>query len=94
MKQRIYWLLPDLASAGQTMTDLLGAGIETRHIHFAGREGLDLTDPATDAAMAHVESFCAIAVRVFAKTNPSKIRSEALTVEISARLAGRECLED
>jgi hypothetical protein len=42
MKQRIYWLLPDLASARRTMADLLGAGIETRHIHFAGREGLDL----------------------------------------------------
>lgn len=43
MKQRIYWLLPDLASARRTMTDLLGAGIETRHIHFAGRDGMDLT---------------------------------------------------
>jgi hypothetical protein len=42
MKQRIYWLLPDLASARRTMTDLLAAGIEARHIHFAGREGLDL----------------------------------------------------
>jgi hypothetical protein len=43
MKQRIYWLLPDLASAGRTMTDLLRSGIETRHIHFAARDGLDLT---------------------------------------------------
>lgn len=43
MKQRIYWLLPDLASAGQTMADLLRAGIESRHIHFAAREGLNLT---------------------------------------------------
>jgi hypothetical protein len=42
MKQRIYWLLPDLASARRIMADLLGAGIETRHIHFAGRDGLDL----------------------------------------------------
>jgi hypothetical protein len=42
MKQRIYWLLPDLASAGRTMTDLLGAGIEARDIHFAARDGLDL----------------------------------------------------
>jgi hypothetical protein len=43
MKQRIYWLLPDLASASRTMTDLLRSGIETRHIHFAARDGLDLT---------------------------------------------------
>ena len=43
MKQRIYWLLPDLASARRTMADLLGAGIEARHVHFAAREGLDLS---------------------------------------------------
>lgn len=43
MKQRIYWLLPDLASARRTMTDLLGAGIEARRVHFAAREGLDLS---------------------------------------------------
>ena len=42
MKQRIYWLLPDLASARRTMNELRAAGIETRHIHFAGRDGLDL----------------------------------------------------
>ena len=43
MKQRIYWLLPDLASAGRTMTDLLRCGIESRDIHFAARDGVDLT---------------------------------------------------
>ncbi|HEX9721046.1 MAG TPA: DUF1269 domain-containing protein [Ramlibacter sp.] len=43
MKQRIYWLLPDLASAGRTMAGLRGAGIESRHMHFAARDGLDLT---------------------------------------------------
>ena len=43
MKQRTYWLLPDLVSARRTMTDLLAAGVETRHIHFAARDGLDLT---------------------------------------------------
>lgn len=43
MKRRIYWLLPDLASARPAMTDLLRAGIDARHIHFAGRDGVDLT---------------------------------------------------
>jgi hypothetical protein len=42
MKQRIYWLLPDLASARRTMTDLLAAGIERRDIHFAARDGVNL----------------------------------------------------
>lgn len=43
MKRRIYWLLPDLASARPAMTDLLRAGIDARHIHFAGRDGMDLS---------------------------------------------------
>jgi hypothetical protein len=42
MKQRIYWLLPDLASAGETMSDLLAAGVEARHVHFAARDGVNL----------------------------------------------------
>lgn len=48
--------------------------------------------PADDA-FAHVETFCAVALRVFAKTNPSKIRDEARTVEIAARINGRQVLE-
>ena len=40
-------------------------------------------DAAAIEAFAGVETFCAIAVRVFAKTNPSKLRSEAMTVEIA-----------
>ncbi|MBL8320163.1 MAG: DUF1269 domain-containing protein [Burkholderiaceae bacterium] len=43
MRRRIYWLLPDLRSARQTMDDLLLARIEHRHIHFMAREGVDLT---------------------------------------------------
>lgn len=43
---------------------------------------------AEDTAMAGVETFCAIALRVMRKTNPSKVRSEARTVEIKARMDG------
>ena len=43
MRRRIYWLLPDLESARRTMDDLLLARIEHRHIHFAAREGSDMT---------------------------------------------------
>jgi hypothetical protein len=42
MRRRIYWLLPDLRSARQTMDDLLLARIEHRHIHFMARDGVDL----------------------------------------------------
>ena len=41
MRRRIYWLLPDLASARRTMNDLLLARIAEPHIHFVAREGAD-----------------------------------------------------
>jgi hypothetical protein len=43
MRRRIYWLLPDLASARRTMNDLLLARIDESHIHFAAREDTDMT---------------------------------------------------
>jgi hypothetical protein len=43
MRRRIYWLLPDLASARRTMDDLLLARIPEQYIHFMAREGVDLT---------------------------------------------------
>lgn len=42
MRRRIYWLLPDVASARKAMDDLLLARIEERHIHFVAREGTDM----------------------------------------------------
>ena len=43
MKRRIYWLMPDLASARRAMRDLQQARVEVAHIHFAGPEGMDMT---------------------------------------------------
>lgn len=43
MRKRIYWLLPDLASARRTMDDLLLARINERHIHFLAAEGTDMS---------------------------------------------------
>jgi len=43
MRRRIYWLLPDLASARRTMDDLLLARIAEQHIHFVAHEGIDMT---------------------------------------------------
>ena len=43
MRRRIYWLLPDLASARRTMDDLLLARISEPHIHFVAREDVDMT---------------------------------------------------
>lgn len=42
MKKRIYWLIPDLASARHTVGDLQRAGVDARHLHLAAREGTDL----------------------------------------------------
>lgn len=57
------------------------------------RQNLDRTDPAVDAAWAEIETFAAIALRIIAKTNPSKVRDAAMAEEIAARLQGREVIE-
>jgi hypothetical protein len=47
---------------------------------------LALNDPYLEDAWAGIETFAAVALRVMAKTNPSKLRSEMVTVGISALL--------
>ena len=46
-----------------------------------------------EAALAHLETFAAISIRVLRTTNPSKIRDAARTEEIAARIQGRQVLE-
>jgi hypothetical protein len=43
MRRRIYWLLPDLASARRTMDDLLLARISEPYIHFVAGDGADMS---------------------------------------------------
>ena len=43
MRRRIYWLMPDLASARWTMHDLVQARVDAAHIHFAGPQDMDMT---------------------------------------------------
>lgn len=45
-------------------------------------------DSEEDVALSGIETFCAIALRVMRKTNPSKIRDCARIVEIKAHLDG------
>lgn len=42
MRRRLYFMLPDLASAIRTSNDLLLARIEDEHLHFLGRRGMSL----------------------------------------------------
>ena len=42
MKRRLYFLLPDVASATRTADDLLLARVEDRHMHCLARRGTDL----------------------------------------------------
>ncbi len=49
--------------------------------------------PEGEDSLAHVETFCAIALRVLRKTNPSKLRDAAMAEEIKARIDGREVIE-
>jgi hypothetical protein len=50
-------------------------------------------EPGAYDSLAHVETFCAIALRVMRKTNPSKLRDAAMAEEIKARIEGREVME-
>lgn len=43
MRRRIYWLLPDVASARRTMDDMLLARIDEAHMHFVARADIDLS---------------------------------------------------
>lgn len=43
MRRRIYYLIPDLASAQRTMKDLLLARIDENHMHFLAKEGVELS---------------------------------------------------
>lgn len=46
-----------------------------------------------EEAMASLETFVAIALRVFAKTNSSKLKDVMRIVEIQARMDGKEVYE-
>lgn len=53
------------------------------------RRGLEAADDTPeDLALATLETFTTLALRVMKKTNPSKIVSEFRTVEIKARMDG------
>ena len=49
-------------------------------------------DRDTEQAWAEIMTFCAISIRVMAKTNVSKLASETRTQEIASRLAGAPVL--
>lgn len=61
--------------------DLVGALAVVRAA--LGLPVVAVDSPLADA-WATVETFCAVSLRVLATTNPSKVRSAAVTVEISA----------
>jgi hypothetical protein len=42
MKRRLYFLLPDVASAMASANDLLLARVDDRHMHFLAKRGTDL----------------------------------------------------
>jgi hypothetical protein len=49
--------------------------------------------PEDEEAWAQIETFCAIALRIISKTNPSKVRDAAMAEEIKACIDGREVIE-
>jgi hypothetical protein len=74
--------------ANEAIKEALLVDLLTMRSHVLSLEAVHIED-----AWAGIETFCAIALRVMAKTNASKLRSEMMTVEIAARMAGVEILE-
>lgn len=59
MRHRIYWLLPNQPIARRVMNELLLARIECRHMHFMGREGVDLGGLHEANALQSSDLICA-----------------------------------
>jgi hypothetical protein len=51
------------------------------------------TPPEAEEPLVSLETFVAIALRVFSKTNTSKIKEAMQLVEIQARMDGKEVFE-
>jgi len=76
-------------AANEAIKEALLVDLMTMRAHVLSlEESIHIED-----AWAGIETFCAIALRVMAKTNASKLRSEMMTVEIAARMAGVDILE-
>ncbi len=71
MRRRIYWLLPDLASARRTMNDLLLARVGDEHIHFVAKDGADMQG-------LHVEA-------LFRKQHPGLFQTQRVPVVVVHR---------
>ena len=56
MRKRMYFLLPDVKHASQTVDDLLLARIEERYIHVMAKEGTNLKD-LPEATMSQKSDF-------------------------------------
>ena len=59
----------------------------------AVRSGLSNAPVECDEAMASIETFVAIALRVMSTVNPSKIKAAMIAVEIQARMDGKKVYE-
>ena len=101
MRSRLYFLLPDVASARATANELLLARIEDRHMHFLAPRGTDLgelheanylykTDMVHGAGIGlMVGSFGGLALGVFVfLVPPEGVTLQLVTILITTVVAG------
>lgn len=72
-----------------TDVDGLDRQVTAALVQLRAELGELVDDSPADQAICTVEMFVAVALRVMRKTNPSKVRSEAMSVEIQARMDGK-----
>lgn len=78
MKQHRAW--SDVAEIERDLVQMLGTLRDALGPLEDGSE--------VDTALCSVETFCAVAIKVMQRTNPSKVRDCARTIEIKARMDG------
>lgn len=83
------WQLRPSKESIQTIARDLDDALDILRRHIVAQTPIEIEN-----ALAGVETFCAIALRVLSQTNPSKLRSAAMTVEISARIHNRQIVEE
>ena len=73
---------------GQIKADLAG-NFDILRQHILAQSSVE-----AESSLYWVETFCAIAIRVIERSNPSKLRDAAMTEEIKARIKGQRRVDE
>src|ERR671939_73346 len=88
MKRRLYFLLPDVASATATANDLLLARVEDRHMHFLAKRGTDLGELHEASYLIKTDLMRGAILGYFIVNHPPEGTHPGLAAAVLATLVG------